>query len=174
MTERTTMPEPESTPDRDRDALDANADAPIHLDRELIEEYRWFLHGESFKEVHEDSRPDGISFGNHIRFAGHQDEGENFWFDFGRHRDGYDSGSCVLERMEELMESGMGEQAAEQKALDEGIDMMSAFDDAWSDELIPRVVVRIASSEALLDELAPLLAMVELRGTTEALSLIHI
>ena len=162
----------DSTPPIDDDALDAAAADPIGLDLELIQGYRWFLHGEFFKESFEAARPHGLDFGNNICFAGHQDYGDEFYFDFGRGRDGYHEGSCILDRMEQLMAAGMEECAAEDQAIEEGMNMSEAFDAAWSDDLIPKVVVRIGSPEAFFDELKPHLTAHGLIGTEESVDVL--
>ena len=162
----------DSTSPIDHDALDAAAADPIGLDLELIQGYRWFLHGQFFKESFEAARPHGLDFGNNICFAGHQDYGDEFYLDFGRGRDGYHEGSCILDRMEQLMAAGMEECVAEDQAIEEGMNMSEAFDAAWSDDLIPKVVVRIESPEAFFGEMKPHLTAHGLIGTAESVDVL--
>lgn len=166
MTESDETPEPDEEADwnleDDPDVLDAVADDPIDLDVGTMLDYRAYLHGGDYQEAAE-HYPGSVDFGNGIVFD--WDE-RRFTVDTGYSLGQLADPDATLQvRIDELVERGLDGENAELQARDELLSMDAAFHDQWSDDLVPKVILRIASLEALEAELQPLLAAADARMT---------
>lgn len=157
---------PDFGPEGDPDAMDAAADSDIEVDLDTMIEYRAHLHGSMYQELAH-HYPGRIDFGYGIVF----DDAEKVFqldtgYDLGQL---YDSNATLQERIRQLVDRGVDPCTATSQAQEEFLSMDSAFHDFWSDDLVPRLVIRIASFEALTAELEPHLIAAGIRMSREQL-----
>ena len=121
----------------------------LGLDDDNMLEYRHHLHAVEFRDLIDHENPGRVRFDNAT-----WDNMEHQWVI---------EGECDLlsgvssdeidERVEELMAQGVDEETATRDVLWEMLEAVNAHCRAWSDDLIPKVIVRIESIDAVRDHL---------------------
>lgn len=131
---------------RDNSKIPASPESasPIDLDEYSMLEYRAYLHG---GECYEYAGISTISLGCGVYFDASE---EMIVTEIGRSTSGSFDQSFVGDRMEELMEEGVEELEAEEMARQEALDLMNSADAAWSDDLVPKLKIRVGPRSAFV------------------------
>ena len=116
----------------------------LGLDHYNMLEYRFYLHRVEFRERMYEAEPGQISFS---RATWDPSEGY-FVMDTGWDLHQGFTNSEMVDRIDELVAGGLDGETAERQVMEEMLDEVNDFDAAWSNELIPSVIIRIKSPEA--------------------------
>ena len=121
----------------------------LGLDQYTMLEYRFHLHAEDFRERMWESEPGDVQFDGATWDAAER----QFRMDTGWDLHQGFTNSYLVDRIEELVAGGLDGETAERQVMEEMLQEVNRFDGEWSDDLIPKVIIRIASVEAVREEL---------------------
>ena len=116
----------------------------LGLDQYNMLEYRFYLHRVEFRERMHEAQPGQISFSG----ATWDPMEGDFVMDTGWDLHQGFTNSEMVDRIDELIAGGLDDETAERQVMEEMLDEVNDFDAAWSNELIPKVIIRIESPEA--------------------------
>ena len=116
----------------------------LGLDDDNMLEYRFYLHHGEFRDRMYEAEPGQISFSGAT-----WDPSEGYFvMDTGWDLHQGFTNSEMVDRIDELVEQGLDGETAERQVMEEMLDEVNDFDAAWSNDLIPKVIIRVASPEA--------------------------
>ena len=116
----------------------------LGLDQYTMLEYRFYLHRDEFRERMYEAEPGQISFSGAT-----WDPSEGYFvMDTGWDLHQGFTNSEMVDRIDELVAEGLDGETAERQIMEEMLDEVNDFDAAWSNDLIPKVIIRVASPEA--------------------------